>query len=321
MATNPVLTQILKEARQRRAPYKHIKAAVETGIVESGLTNVSHGDADSLGWRQERASLYPNPLNLKASVKRFFDEAQQHDSAGLSSGELAAAVQRPAAQYRGRYNQVAGRAAELINKNTTGAVQTYGTGDNSPQTGIRTNTQFDRAGYEQAQRKALVANLLARSSNTSDNPLFTSGLLSLEAPRREDFTRQLTERYAKGGGANSASAYGGSERKLQNRKPSDLLELFYDPLGGYNRGQSTGAIGGHTDHVHVAAGPKQTDALSKLAQRMGLHVADNPGFDPVEHVHAENSYHYRNMAADISGDPQQMKKFAKKVLRIYGVKR
>jgi TP901 family phage tail tape measure protein len=31
-----------------------------------------------------------------------------------------------------------------------------------------------------------------------------------------------------------------------------LEELFYDPLGGWDKGVSIGAIGGHDDHVHVA---------------------------------------------------------------------
>lgn len=32
-----------------------------------------------------------------------------------------------------------------------------------------------------------------------------------------------------------------------------LDELFYDPLGGWDKGKSIGPVGGHRDHVHVAA--------------------------------------------------------------------
>lgn len=35
-------------------------------------------------------------------------------------------------------------------------------------------------------------------------------------------------------------------------KATNPTELFYDPLGGIKRGQEIGAIGGHSDHVHVA---------------------------------------------------------------------
>jgi hypothetical protein len=104
-----VVKRISKEARRRygaggydKAEKRKIRSAFQTGIVESGLRNVSYGDADSQGWRQERASLYPDPRNLKKSVKRYFNEADQH-YAGQTAAELAADVQRPAAQYRGRY--------------------------------------------------------------------------------------------------------------------------------------------------------------------------------------------------------------------------
>ena len=36
---------------------------------------------------------------------------------------------------------------------------------------------------------------------------------------------------------------------LRNTRPT---ELFYDPKGGIKNGQQIGAIGGHSDHVHVA---------------------------------------------------------------------
>jgi hypothetical protein len=35
-------------------------------------------------------------------------------------------------------------------------------------------------------------------------------------------------------------------------KGTKPVELFYDPLGGIKNGQSIGAIGGHSDHVHLA---------------------------------------------------------------------
>ncbi|MER6198810.1 hypothetical protein ABT234_15795 [Streptomyces sp. NPDC001586] len=36
---------------------------------------------------------------------------------------------------------------------------------------------------------------------------------------------------------------------------SGVRELFYDPLGGYDNGHRIGAIGGHSDHVHIAFDP------------------------------------------------------------------
>jgi hypothetical protein len=111
-----IIAAIRREAARVDDPRKrdrYLRAALQTGIVESGLRNLNYGDADSQGWRQERASLYPNPTNVSASVRRFFQEAAQHDR-GQPSWELAADVQRPAAQYRGRYKDVAQQAAALL---------------------------------------------------------------------------------------------------------------------------------------------------------------------------------------------------------------
>lgn len=45
-----------------------------------------------------------------------------------------------------------------------------------------------------------------------------------------------------------------------------LVELFYDPSGGYKNGKSVGAIGGHSDHVHAAV------ALGAIAGALGTAV-------------------------------------------------
>lgn len=113
MATNPIVDAIRRIGRRRREPATHIKAALETGRVESNFTNPSGGDADSAGWRQERASLYKNPTDVVASVNRFYDETDKLDH-GQKSYDLAADVQRPAAQYRGRYRTASSEAQKLL---------------------------------------------------------------------------------------------------------------------------------------------------------------------------------------------------------------
>lgn len=108
---NQVIAEILRQGRGK--PRRRVLAALVTGRVESNFRNLPGGDADSQGWRQERASLYRNPRNLRASVRRFYQEAAQHDR-GQGAGRLAADVQRPAAQYRGRYAQHMSEARQIL---------------------------------------------------------------------------------------------------------------------------------------------------------------------------------------------------------------
>jgi len=90
---------------------RYLLGQFATGIVESGLQNLSGGDADSYGYRQQRESIYGRqPLDKQ--INNLYDEFEQYDK-GQTVGELAAAVQRPAAQYRGRYAQVIDQARKL----------------------------------------------------------------------------------------------------------------------------------------------------------------------------------------------------------------
>lgn len=113
-----ILDEILRQTARRyddpRMRRIARRAAVQTGIVESGGRNLSGGDADSQGWRQERASLYDDPRNVSASVGRFLNEFDQFYDPGEKSWQVAAQVQRPAAQYRGRYRDVRGEARRLL---------------------------------------------------------------------------------------------------------------------------------------------------------------------------------------------------------------
>jgi hypothetical protein len=131
-----VLDVLLAEGQRITNPHVRRvfnRAAVETGLVESGLTNPSGGDADSAGWRQERASLYKNPTDLAASARRFRQEFLAAYSAGKPSWQIAAEVQRPRADLRGRYREVAGQAAQILaganvgRSGATGSVTPAGT--------------------------------------------------------------------------------------------------------------------------------------------------------------------------------------------------
>lgn len=124
-------------------------------------------------------------------------------------------------------------------------------------------------------------------------------------------------------GVAAGAAAGAAE--IAHKRPADLFELFYDPLGGIKYGQEIGAIGNHEDHVHVAASPATIIIIGNLARRMGLHVGENPAFGGVNPVHVTNSFHYRNEAIDVSAPmtPEGqalMARFYRTVKTIFGVK-
>jgi hypothetical protein len=296
-----VLRRIKQIAAEVGASPKEVKAAIETGLVESNLRNLPGGDADSAGWRQERASLYKDPTNLDASIRRFFQETSAVKDKYGRAGDLAAAVQRPAAQYRGRYEQRSQEANTLLGASGLG--------------GTASPTQVAQAtkvvgGVDNSQvRRQLVAQYL-----TSDDQDPLDFALGIRAAQDVPGTRVKVP---------DAAAPQTKNTPLGGKSP--LLELFYNGPGGVNvdNGKTVpqGFVSGHQDHVHVAAGPKTVIRLGRLAQQMGLTVRENPAFDKVDPVHTEGSYHYKNQAIDVSGDPAKMAAYSRAVARLYGLKR
>jgi murein DD-endopeptidase MepM/ murein hydrolase activator NlpD len=109
-----ILSTVLKVGDRLGANEKEKLAAVETALVESNISNPTVAtDHDSLGWRQERQMYYPNPTNVRASARRYFQEtAAQGKGAGMTAGQLAQAVQRSA--YPDKYDERRGEAAPLL---------------------------------------------------------------------------------------------------------------------------------------------------------------------------------------------------------------
>jgi hypothetical protein len=125
-------------------------------------------------------------------------------------------------------------------------------------------------------------------------------------------------------GYTTPSSTTGSGTAAVPKGKSKLLELFWQGQGGIdvknNQKVPQGFVSGHQDHVHVAAGPKTVVQLGKLAQDMGLHVGENPAFGAVHPVHTKTSYHYKGEAIDVSGDPALMRRYARRVAQLYGIK-
>ena len=317
-----IAREIVRRGRKAGASPMEVESAIETGLVESDLRNLPGGDADSQGWRQERKSLYPNPRDVGASIDRYFRETKAAKAKGRykNSGELAAAVQRPAAQYRGRYEQRDKDAGAILRAlgGKLGAAPTDRRAPDRTASFTRDEQSFDAEGYEAARRKATVAGFLEKRGK-GHGLLFKTGALSSAAPDPAAFTSTRSVKDSvtvKGKRAEPRTE--GAPAKDGKRPANQLLELFYDPIGGIKRGKEIGAIGGHGDHVHVASGPKQIASLKKLARDMGLTVTSEDEGNPGDGVHTPTSYHYKGQAIDVGGDPKKMAAFTRAVKKRYG---
>lgn len=107
---------------------------VMAALVESGLRNLNYGDADSVGFFQMRTSIWntgiykgylKNPelqlqwfLTTAADVRASYIKNGKGDPAlsSASYGVWIADIERPAAQYRGRYQPRLNDAQALIGK-------------------------------------------------------------------------------------------------------------------------------------------------------------------------------------------------------------
>jgi hypothetical protein len=117
-----IAKKIIETGKAMGATDKQIEAAVSTGIVESRLRNL--GDLGARNDHQSHGVFQQQPfpewgtlaqtMNIDHAARAFFEHAARMDKPELSAGELAARVQRPAKQYRGRYEQHLGEAQQLI---------------------------------------------------------------------------------------------------------------------------------------------------------------------------------------------------------------
>jgi hypothetical protein len=103
---------------------------VMASLVESGVKNLEGGDADSVGFFQMRVGIWNRgpyagfPDNPKLQVKWFIDNALNVKKQRIASGkpiddpgtfgEWIADVERPAAQYRYRYQLRLSEARKLL---------------------------------------------------------------------------------------------------------------------------------------------------------------------------------------------------------------
>ena len=292
-----VIRKIMQIAQQRGMDREAILGALSTGLVESNLTNIRGGDADSSGWRQERASLYKDPNNLTNSINRFFNEWKEHDKPGFNPGLTAANVQRPAAQYRGRYSERMDEAKGLLAKYGGGKMPSGGMGQvpsavgEAPVGGASRPNPFGAISAMNQNQQGPYAEILNRGWGLLSNiweQKYGGQQAAAQSPKLANVSQ------------------GGSGAPVTGGGLSGLREAFYDPVGGWDSGKSIGAIGGHDDHMHFGGGPKTVARIVRDAQKAGLTVREYEPVDHVDPVHTNNSWHYRSGgrgAADASNAP------------------
>ena len=120
-----VVDTVIAVGRSLHVPDEGIVVALATGLVESGLHNLDHGDRDSLGVFQQRPSSgwgTPGQItNVTASTRAFYGRADHTTNPGLldipgwqhmAVGDAAQAVQRSA--FPGAYADREGEARALL---------------------------------------------------------------------------------------------------------------------------------------------------------------------------------------------------------------
>jgi hypothetical protein len=96
--------------------------AIATVIVESSIANLDGGMGDSVGLYQQRASWgsfeqRTDPVWATGEFLEVMRRFYPNDSWNTATiGEVAAAVQRPAAEYRHRYGVEADDAVKIVNE-------------------------------------------------------------------------------------------------------------------------------------------------------------------------------------------------------------
>jgi hypothetical protein len=145
-----IANEIIRTGRAAGASDKQILAALEAGIVESGLRNLSYGDRDSVGVFQQRPSQgWTGLMNVTKAAKEFFQHAKNADRGGLSAGQLAQAVQR--SKYPGRYDQVRNKALGYLRGSGAGTTKqgTFNTGSTGGAGGKR-NPKLEQMSLDSA---------------------------------------------------------------------------------------------------------------------------------------------------------------------------
>lgn len=312
-----VIRRALQVADKKGASPRVRKALVEAMGVESNFRDLNYGDRDSKGVLQQRnnGAWGAAREDVETDVGQFLDKAMAKNKMWKgSAGTLAQEIQQSG--FGGRYDQHS-KEADAILKSGGGSRRASVT-DHTATPTVESTPGVSHQGDRGA---AVLQWLQARKQGGAQASLQLAGALRdipADTPAQDHLSATQSP---------SKTTPHPQAAKQSSQGMSRLLELFWEGKGGIDYSKGTrladGSIGGHSDHVHVAAGPKTVVQLGKEAQRLGLTVSENSHFNGGHREtsgHAPNSYHYKDQAIDVSGDPKLMQHYAAIVAHKYGLK-
>lgn len=250
---------------------------VMAGLVESGLKNLNYGDRDSQGYFQMRTGIWNTGKykgyvqNPELQMQWFLDQAkavrkqwsaQGKELAPGTYGEFVADIERPAEQYRGRYQQRLSEARNLL----SGANVNYAA-TGSPTSGSPTQSASGTTGQLMPQgqpgtnttnqgRAALMTYLQERGQTPYGQQSNLMGkLLSL-------MPKPLAQRYAPQTSVTDTSL------NTQQHDPGTMQQAWTGSIlgGSYKLG------GGPNDHGARAFGNWQSDNAYDLLTPVGTPI-------------------------------------------------
>jgi hypothetical protein len=277
-----VVTKLIRVGKRMGASKKDIMTAIATGLVEANLTNPSHGDGTSIGWRQEIDTYgsVKERLNIAKSAERFYRELRSAPNGSI--GTRAQAVQRSA--YPDRYGQRVGEAKSIF-RQFNGNIGTVG-GIKAP-TGKTSKTTNKAAKLAYVQSLNLGAPTEPTTSSTTDTSstdlipqLDVQSALKLKRQKSSNTVKQASPQ--KGNKIPSVKVPKGSGAIPLGTKGAKKFGLTVTSTTGGTHVPGSYHYSGRA--VDIAGSPAQMMKFFKWAQR----------FRPTELFYDPVGYYWKN---------------------------
>ncbi len=280
LAEGGVVSAFKGAIKETGASQKPSLALFEAGIVESGLRNLTYGDADSLGALQLRESLHGRALAMNpfAAAMAFLTRgftgrggAISLSKSDLSAGQVAQAVQGSA--FPDRYDQVRDQALEYVGgKKGGGGIGAAITGAIG----------------------ALLSNgpgeILGKLPGVGDLPDWLKGTGKYVLDAAGDWIKNKVSGLFGGDGDGGPGVMTGT-----NAKAAKLAQMFNATItSGYRDPAHNAAVGGVAGSSHTKGSPSNPgahdfvpaqSALLAEALKMGAKWVDNHDFGSGLHSH------------------------------------